>query len=78
MKPMMKRTRRTIAQCARACMASMVMVAGGLPGQAATPVRTNAFDDPFEQATHAISSCPEAEGPLLTADEARAQSPVLP
>ena len=36
--------------------------------------RTNAFGDPFVQATHAIAACPPAEPPLLTADEARAQS----
>jgi hypothetical protein len=36
--------------------------------------RTNAFDDPFVQATHAIAACPVAEGPLVTAAEARAQA----
>jgi hypothetical protein len=36
--------------------------------------RTNAFDDPFLQATHAIAACPAAEPPLVTAAEARAQS----
>jgi hypothetical protein len=36
--------------------------------------RTNAFDDPFVQATDAIAACPVAEGPLVTAAEARAQS----
>jgi BON domain len=33
------------------------------------PARTNAFDDPFVQATRAIAACPVAEGPLVTADE---------
>ncbi|HEY2188969.1 MAG TPA: BON domain-containing protein [Caldimonas sp.] len=36
--------------------------------------RTNVFDDPFQQATHAITACPPAEPPLVTAAEARAQS----
>ena len=36
--------------------------------------RSNAFDDPFLQATHAIAACPPAEPPLLTAAEVRAQS----
>ena len=42
-------------------------------GQTEEP-RSNAFDDPFLQATHAIAACPRAEGPLLTAAEVRAQS----
>ncbi len=41
--------------------------------QAGEP-RTNAFGDPFVQATHAIAACPPAEPPLLTAAEVRAQS----
>jgi len=40
----------------------------------ADPPRTNAFDDPFEQATQAIRPCPPAEPPLVTAAEVRAQS----
>jgi hypothetical protein len=40
----------------------------------ADEMRTNAFDDPFLQATHAIPACPPAEPPLLTAAEVRAQS----
>jgi hypothetical protein len=36
--------------------------------------RTNAFDDPFLQATQAIAACPPAEPPLVTAAEAHAQS----
>jgi hypothetical protein len=33
--------------------------------------RTNAFNDPFEQVTFAIASCPVPAGPLYTAQEAR-------
>src|SRR5439155_21429129 len=40
----------------------------------ADELRTNAFDDPFLQASHAIGACPPAEPPLLTAAEVRAQS----
>ena len=43
------------------------------PAQPAEP-RSNVFDDPFVQATHAIAACPPAEPPLVTAAEARAQS----
>ena len=35
--------------------------------------RTNAFDDPFLQATRALPQCPVPEGPLYTAAEAKAQ-----
>ncbi|WP_406623746.1 BON domain-containing protein [Acidovorax sp. SDU_ACID1] len=34
--------------------------------------RTNAFDDPFVQATSAMAGCPVPEGPLYTAEEVRA------
>jgi hypothetical protein len=54
-----------------------VLVVAALPclarAQAAEP-RTNAFDDPFVQATHALRPCPPAEPPLVTAAEARAQA----
>src|SRR5215213_6589450 len=36
--------------------------------------RSNAFNDPFVQATRAIAACPSAEPPLLTPAEVRAQS----
>ena len=36
--------------------------------------RRNVFDDPFLQATNALPACPPAEGPLVTAAEARAQA----
>ena len=39
-------------------------IAGGLP-------RTNAFNDPFVQVTHAIAQCPVPEGPLYTEAEVR-------
>jgi hypothetical protein len=46
----------------------------GAAAMAQEPARTNAFDDPFVQATRAIAVCPVAEGPLVTADEVRSQS----
>ena len=61
----------------RAAAAALVAtVALSLRGHAADgdEPRTNAFDDPFVQATHAIAACPVAEGPLVTAAQARAQS----
>ena len=39
-------------------------------GQEAPP--SNAFNDPFVQATHGIAQCPVPEGPRYTADEVRA------
>jgi len=61
---------------ARAVAAIAGALALTLPGRAADgdEPRTNAFDDPFVQATHALAACPVAEGPLVTAAEARAQT----
>ena len=61
---------------ARAVAAIAGALALTLPGSAADgdEPRTNAFDDPFVQATHALAACPVAEGPLVTAAEARAQT----
>lgn len=39
--------------------------------QASPPPRTNAFNDPFVQATAGMPQCPVPEGPLYTADEVR-------
>ena len=36
--------------------------------------RSNFFGDPFVQVTSAIAACPTPAGPLLTADEAKAES----
>jgi hypothetical protein len=68
--------RRPPTTAARAAAAIVAAFALALPGRAADSdePRTNAFDDPFVQATHAIAACPVAEGPLVTAAEARAQS----
>jgi len=64
----------TPARAARA--ANVATLALALPARAADgdEPRTNVFNDPFVQATHAIAACPVAEGPLVTAAEARAQS----
>lgn len=37
---------------------------------------TNAFDDPFLQATSALADCPVPAGPLYTPDEVRAEAHV--
>jgi hypothetical protein len=64
------------ATTTRARAVAAIVGALALPGRAADrdEPRTNAFDDPFVQATHALAACPVAEGPLLTAAEARAQT----
>jgi osmotically-inducible protein OsmY len=40
------------------------------------PERTNAFDDPFLQVTHALPGCPVPRGPGFTADEVRKEAHV--
>jgi BON domain-containing protein len=72
----MARRRSSTMQPRAAVAAIVAMLALSLPGRAADgdEPRTNAFDDPFVQATHALAACPVAEGPLVTAAEARAQS----
>ena len=64
------------ATTTRARAVAAIVGALALPGRAADrdEPRTNAFDDPFVQATHALAACPVAEGPLVTAAEARAQT----
>jgi len=54
-------------------LALVALGSSSAPGQADEP-RSNAFNDPFVQATHAIAACPPAEPPLLTPAEVRAQS----
>ena len=56
---------------ARAVAAIAGALALTLPGRAADgdEPRTNAFDDPFVQATHGLPGCPEPEPPLLTEAE---------
>jgi BON domain len=44
------------------------------PARAQQAARTNAFGDPFVQVTRSIAQCPVAEGPLVTAAEARSQA----
>ena len=36
--------------------------------------RQNFYQDPFLQVTHALAACPTPEGPMMTAQEARAES----
>ncbi len=39
-----------------------------------TPTKSNYFNDPFVQLTDGLPACPTPDGPLLTADEGRAQA----
>jgi osmotically-inducible protein OsmY len=59
-----------------AWVSSTALALAALCGTAAAqePARTNAFGDPFMQATRSIAACPVAEGPLLTPDEVRSQT----
>lgn len=43
-------------------------------GVCAAPERANFFNDPFEQATSGIKSCPVPQGPLITRQEMLAQT----
>ena len=43
-------------------------------GVAADEPRRNVYGDPFVQATSGLAACPVPEGPLLTAQEARAEA----
>jgi len=45
-----------------------------LSAAAADEPRRNAFDDPFQQLTHALANCPVPPGPMLTEAEARQQA----
>ena len=55
-------------------LGAIAALAAGAALAGSAEQRSNVFDDPFLQATHAIAACPPAEPPLLTATEARAQS----
>lgn len=54
-------------------------IAGCLMSLSATlwadePVRTNWFNDPFQQLSHGLANCPPAAPPLLTEKEATAEA----
>lgn len=53
-----------------ASLAVVPVVALAQGGPAPAP-RTNAFNDPFVQVTHALPACPVPEGPLYTEAEVR-------
>ena len=59
---------------ARAVLVACALAVSSAPQAQPAEPRSNVFDDPFVQATHAIAACPPAEPPLVTAAEARAQS----
>ncbi len=50
------------------------MLVGLASATTAQDERTNAFDDPFVQATRGLPTCPVPEGPLYTAAEAKLQT----
>ena len=54
--------------------AAALVVAFFVPGLQAQDARTNAFDDPFVQATGALAPCPVPEGPLYTAAQVKAET----
>jgi BON domain len=56
----------------RAAALAIAALSGTVAAQ--EPVRTNAFGDPFMQATRSIAACPVAEGPLVTPEEVRSQA----
>ena len=59
--------------CALLGGSAMALCAAGGAAQAPAdgPPRTNAFNDPFVQVTHALAQCPVPEGPLYTEAEVR-------
>ena len=57
--------RRTIA---------LVVLLAGIAAACADEPRRNVFDDPFQQLTRGLPSCPVPLGPLLTEAEAREQA----
>lgn len=52
----------------------IVCFSAGANALAGEEERGNFFDDPFEQVTKAITSCPTQAGPMITRAEMRAQS----
>jgi hypothetical protein len=59
--------------CLRAVVAVALALVGAGAGAQQAP-RSNAFNDPFVQATRAIPGCPVAEEPLVTPEEMRSQA----
>jgi hypothetical protein len=59
---------------ARKAIAIASMVGLTLAGSALAQERKNWFDDPFAQATAGLPGCPQAEGPLLTAEQMRKEA----
>lgn len=64
------RCRRLISSCVAAL--GLAGVAAHAPAQ--DMKRTNVFDDPFVRVTTKIKDCAVPEGPLVTAEEAKAQA----
>lgn len=52
-------------------ISSLLCCAAASPNEDA---RTNFFDDPFVQVTQALAGCPQPEGPMMTRQEALADS----
>lgn len=64
------RPRHRWPRCRRALLACALPLALALPA-AAQEARRNAFDDPFTVVTQGLPGCPQAEGPLLTAQQVK-------
>ena len=56
------------------CLALAQIACWSIAAPVAAQQRTNVFNDPFIQASAGLAGCPVAEPPLLTAEQARAQS----
>lgn len=59
--------------CLQAVVAASLTLVGAVAG-AQQSQRTNAFNDPFVQATRSLPGCPVAEEPLVTPQEVRSQA----
>lgn len=69
--PRLLRLLRLLGATCGVLAAAGAALAQTLPPGTAPPARTNAFNDPFVQATAGMPQCPMPEGPLYTAEEVR-------
>jgi osmotically-inducible protein OsmY len=58
----------------RAACAALALALMWTSLAAAQETRRNAFDDPFSAVTQGLAGCPNAEGPLLSEDQVRAEA----
>ena len=60
----------------RGMWALAAVLAGAAPALAPAQQATNAFDDPFLQATSALPNCPTPAGPMYTPEQVREEAHV--